>query len=263
MKNSLVLFLLMIVVTGTFAQVDTMKNSLDTVPKFYTIDTVPDKPNISNWKTVAMANRSNDHLLIQIGYDKWANQPDSIQTKGFSRSFNVYFMFDFPFKSNPRFSVGIGAGVSSSNIFFENTYIDITGKIANRLSFTNVKDTTHFKKYKLVTTFLEAPIELRFVARPMNAGKSFKAAIGGKVGTMLSATTKGKNLLNASNNVVNSNVTKEKAKRFFNTTRLVGTARLGYGVFSVFGAYQLNSFIKEGFGPDVRPYTIGITISGL
>ena len=255
MKNRIVLFLLMIISSAAFTQTDTAK--------FYTIDTVPDKPNTSNWQTVALANRSNDHLLLQFGIDNWANKPDSIQTKSFNRSFNVYFMFDFPFKNNPKFSVGIGAGVSSSNMYFEDTYIDITGKFANRLSFTDVSDSNHFKKYKLTTTFLEAPLELRFVARPLNAGKSFKAAIGGKVGTMLSATTKGKNLLDKNDNTVNAHISKEKAKRFFNTTRLMATARIGYGVFSVFGAYQINSFIKEGFGPDVRPYSIGLTISGL
>ena len=57
-------------------------------------------------------NRSNDHLLIQLGINSWANMPDSIQTKGLSRTFNIYFMMDFPFKTNPHFSVAAGEIVS-------------------------------------------------------------------------------------------------------------------------------------------------------
>jgi hypothetical protein len=210
-----------------------------------------------------LANRSKDHLLIQLGFDTWANMPDSINTRGLSRSFNMYFMFDFPFKTNPHLSVAIGAGIGTNNMYFKDTYIDIAGRNGNRLSFNDVSDTTRFKKYKLLTSFLEAPVEFRYSARPENPKKSFKAAIGAKIGTMLAASTKGKNLLNGAGQNINNFTQKEKSKKFFNTTRLSVTGRLGYGSLSIFGSYQVNSFIKEGFGPDVRPFSIGLTLSGL
>jgi hypothetical protein len=62
-------------------------------------------------KKKTLASRANDHLLIQFGYTGWSKIPDSINTKGFPRTFNAYFLFDFPFKSNPKISVAIGAGV--------------------------------------------------------------------------------------------------------------------------------------------------------
>ena len=211
-----------------------------------------------------MSNRPNDHFLLQLGYNGWAQKPDTVQTKGFSRSFNIYFMFDFPFKTDPRFSVGIGAGFGSDNIFFSKTIIDISGRNNNAtLNFKNVADTNYFKKYKLNTTFLEAPVELRFAANPANSNKSWKLAVGAKIGTMLSAHTKGKNLLTKTGSTINTFTTKEKSKRYFNGTRLAVTGRISYGVIGVYGSYQVNSFIKEGFGPDVRPFQIGLTISGL
>lgn len=216
-----------------------------------------------NLAQLGLANRSKDHLLIQIGMDNWTNKPDSIQTKGLSRSFNMYLMFDFPFKTNPHLSVAIGAGIGTSNIYFSDTYIDIAGKSANKLSFNDVSDTTHFKKYKLMTTYAEAPVEFRYIRNPAKPKGSFKAALGAKIGTMLGATTKGKTLLSSTGATVNAFTQKEKAKKYFNTTRLSVTARAGIGNFSLFGAYQINAFIKEGFGPDVRPYSIGLTISGL
>ena len=79
---------------------------------------------------------------------------------------------------------------------------------ANRLSFNNVEDTNHFKKYKLLTSYLEAPIELRYTADPLRPKKSFKAALGVKVGTLLAASTKGKNLQNSDGRIINAFIQK-------------------------------------------------------
>src|SRR6266478_2791984 len=81
------------------------------------------KPEVK--KTPNLTGRPNDHFLLQLGITNWAGIPDSIHTKGLSRSFNMYFMFDFPFKSNPRFSIGIGAGIGTDNIYFDKTYVGI------------------------------------------------------------------------------------------------------------------------------------------
>ena len=212
---------------------------------------------------LGLANRqAKDHLLLQFGYENWSNKTDSVHMKGISRSFAIYFMYDFPIKTNPHLSVGLGVGIFSSNIYFKNTNLDITGKYGTELNFGG-SDTTHFKKYKLVTTYLEAPVELRYVKDPLHPKKSFKAAAGFKFGTMLSAGTKAKNQLNSSGQVVASYIEKEKSKRYFNTTRIAATGRIGFGSVSLFGNYQITSLVKSGNGPDVRPYTIGITISGL
>jgi hypothetical protein len=148
-------------------------------------------------------------------------------------------------------------------MYFKETYIDISGKNNNQLRFQNVKDTTHFKKFKLQTSFLEIPVEFRYSSNPENPGKSWKFVAGAKVGTMLSAVAKGKNLLSGSGSTLNEFTQKEKSKRFFNKTRIAVTGRIGYGSLALFSVYQVNAYVKEGLGPDVRPYTIGISISGL
>lgn len=217
-----------------------------------------------NISQLGITNRSKDHLLIQVGYESWAQKPDSISTSGLPRSFSMYFMFDFPFKTNPKLSVAVGAGISTSNMYFSETIIDIAGRLnTNQLSFRDVSDTNRFKKYKLMTTYLEAPVELRYTADPLRPKKSLKAAIGLKVGTMLSATTKGKTLQNSSGQTITAFTQKEKSKRFFNGTRISVMGRVGIGSLSLFGSYQINAFIKEGFGPNIRPFTIGLTLSGL
>jgi hypothetical protein len=231
-----------------FSQTDSLSPKLTAVKK--------------DWSKVNMGNRSNDHLMIQVGYDKWAGKPDSIKTKGFAHSINVYFMLDFPFKTDPRFSVGLGVGVSGSSNFFNKTIVEVAGS-GTKLNFRNVADSNYFKKFKLSNVYAEVPVELRFTPDPEHNSNSWKFALGAKIGTMINAHTKGKTLLNKSGGTINAYTRKENSKRFFNTTRLAGTARIGYGVFSLFGVYQINSFLKEGAGPNIHPYTVGIGISGL
>ena len=216
-------------------------------------------------KTLKLPNRGGDHFMLQVSYDGWAGMPDSISShqEGFSRGFNAYFMFDKPFKGSPKYSIGIGAGVSTSNITFKNMNVNL--KSSNDfLPFTAVDSTNHFKKYKLATTFLEVPLELRFTAKPDNVNKSVKAALGIKVGTLVNAHTKGKTLQDKNNNTIGSYTEKITGKKYINSTRFSATARVGYGIVSLFGTYQLNSILKEGVGsPDMKLYQIGITISGL
>ncbi len=204
----------------------------------------------------------NDHFMIQFGSTRWQGKPDSINTGGFSRTFNMYFLFAFPFKTSPKMSAAIGVGLATDHIFFKATRIGIAD-VGPTLVFDNVSDTTHFDKYKLATSFLEAPIELRFTAKPEDSKHSFKIAVGAKIGTMLSAWVKGKSEVNKAGQALRDFTMKEKSKKYFNTNRLSLTGRVGYGAFSAFVSYAVTPLLQEGVGPTLRPMTIGLTIAGL
>ncbi|HZF63820.1 MAG TPA: outer membrane beta-barrel protein [Chitinophagaceae bacterium] len=206
--------------------------------------------------------RSGDHFVIQLGYTMWQGKPEGINTGGLSRTANVYFMLDYPFKTNPHWSAAIGAGVGTDNVFFDKTYIGIKDN-TDQIIIRDVSDTNHFKKYKLATAYLEAPVELRFRSNPDNDAKSLKFAVGAKVGLLVNAHTKGKNLEDKNGRSIGGYTLKENSKTFFNRNRLAVTGRVGYGHFSLFTTYQVNTLFKEARGPIVRPLTIGLTISGL
>ena len=72
--------------------------------------------------------RASDHFMIQYGFASLAGKPDSIATKGFSRSFNMYLMYDFPSKTNKHLSVAVGPGIGTDNFFFSKTSIDINDR---------------------------------------------------------------------------------------------------------------------------------------
>lgn len=219
-------------------------------------------PAKKDWKKIDLSNRANDHFMIQYGFDNWAGTNDSTKPSGFSRFFNAYIMLDKPFKTNPHMSVGLGVGVGSSNIFFNKRYVDLKST-TTLLPFRNVDSANHFKKFKLTTIFLEAPIELRYSSNP-ESNKSFKVALGVKVGTLLAAYTKGKTLQDKNGNTINAYIQKESSKKYINSTRLAATARIGYGILSLYGAYQITPFLKDAAGRiEIRPYSIGLTLSGL
>lgn len=219
------------------------------------------KPEKKKKAPVDMSNRPNDHFMLQFGYANWSNIPDTINKQGFSKSLNAYFLFDFPFKSNPKLSIGFGIGIATDHIVFASTNVGIRNNTPS-IYFTNASDTNHYKKTKLATAYLEAPIELRFSADPLD-GKGFKAAVGVKVGTMMNAHTRNTKFQNKSGNALGDFVMKESSTKFFNKNRLSVTGRVGYSHFSLFGSYQLTTLFKDGFGPQVRPYSIGIALSGL
>jgi hypothetical protein len=217
-----------------------------------------------NIPKIKISNRPSDHLMIQVSSDHWSGMPDSISShqKGFSRGFSAYFMLDKPFKTSPKFSIGIGLGVSTSNIFFKRTNIDLK-TASTRLPFTAVDSTNHFKKYKLALGYLEIPLEFRYSSKPLEPNKSFKIALGAKIGTLVNAHVKGKTLQDKNNNTITAYILKENNKRLLNGTRFTATGRIGYGVISLFGTYQLNNILKDNAGPAMHLYQVGLTFSGL
>jgi len=205
---------------------------------------------------------SNDHFFIQLGYLTWTSKPDSINTKGMPRTLNMYVMLNFPFKTNPHWSVAIGPGIASDNMYFDKMIVGIA-QTTTSVHFTDVSDTNHFKKYKLSTNFAEAPIELRYRFNPEDDRKSVKIAFGAKIGLLINSHVKGKNLENVNDQTLNEYIMKESTKRYFNKQRLSVMGRVGVGSFTVFASYSITPLFQEGLGPSIRPLTIGLNISGL
>ncbi len=229
-------------------------------------------------KIFDLGDRPNDHFMVQFGYDGWSangltyTSPSGVKAgpSGFSRHFNIYFMLDKPSKSNPHLSIGYGIGLATSNIFFKDTYIDIKST-SSTMPIIDVSQgggsatQPRFKKFKLATQYIQIPLELRYVANAENPNKGFKVAAGVKLGYLLKAYTKGKNALNSNGGSIYSSsyIDKQFDKHFFNSTMAAATLRIGLGIISIDGSYQLTTLFKDGAAAGVRPYSIGLTLSGL
>lgn len=194
---------------------------------------------------------SRDFVMVQMGYEGW-NKPDSIKTTGIGRAFNAYLCYDFPIKKT-KLSFAAGIGIGTSNVYFDNQEL-FYRDTSSRVEFIN--ETRDYKKYKFTTAYIEAPFELRYFSNVENRNRGFKAAIGLRAGTLVSAHTKSR---------VNGTKTNEKVirKDYLESWRFAGTVRVGWGNFSVFGAYGLTPLFKEGQGPEITSYTVGLCLTGL
>ncbi len=223
-------------------------------------------PTTNNNSKIDLTGRPADHFMIQFGSDAWTGKPDSVKTSGFSRHFNMYFMYDVPFKKNPHYSVAVGLGIGTSNIFFDNhTFVDVKSPSAT-LPFRNLDSTAnHFSKEKITTMYLQAPLELRYFSDPAHPGKSWKAAAGLKLGTLLKGYSKAKNFVRPDGTSLygSTYIEKEYNKRWFDNTDITLTGRVGYGIFSIDAGYTATQVFRDGLGPVVNKFSIGLTISGL
>ncbi len=130
-------------------------------------------PPKSKKKKINLGNRAGDHFMLQLSRDSWTGAADTVsdRIKGFSKGFNTYLMLDHPFKADQRFSAAIGLGVSTSNIGFKKTIVDISANTPY-LPFMRVDTLDHYKKYKLTSAYLELPVEIRFTANPERPAKT-------------------------------------------------------------------------------------------
>lgn len=287
MKKTLLLLLTIACITAAHAQIPIFqkrnksntgssvnKSAGDSASK---ADAVKEKPQVillpnskpvaakRDWSKVDLSHRTADHFMIQYGYDGWIGVPDTIRTKGFGRHFNLYFMLDKPFKTDKRFSWGLGVGFGSSNIFFDKQKVDLTSTGATLAFPDQSNGSSYFKKFKLTTIFLEIPAEVRYYSNPENTDKSWKFAAGVKLGVLAKAYTKGKDFVNSNGQTVygSSYVEKESNSRYLNSFKVASTVRFGYGIVSLHGDFQISQVIKAGAGPGLNPFSIGLTISGL
>jgi hypothetical protein len=258
MKKILGLLLLTLTITASAQdKEDKGKAKAPKAPKPAKVVEPKEEKTKPDYSKLDLSKRASDHLMLQFGVTGWS-KPDNITIKGFNRTFNGYFLFDFPFKSNPRYSVAVGPGIGTDNMYLDKMAVDLNDR--NGAQFT--RDTiTRYKKNKFATAYLEAPLELRYSTKPENMNSGWKLAIGVKIGTLLDSKVKSKIDLDATG--TGGYFAKEKDKRFLNTTRVAFTARAGLGNFSLFGSYQVSAVFKEGLGPVLRPWTIGVTLSGL
>ncbi|MEN9382415.1 MAG: hypothetical protein RI940_1298 [Bacteroidota bacterium] len=217
-------------------------------------------------KKLDLTGRASDHLMIQFGGDFLTGAPDSVKTSGFSRHFNVYFMYDKPFQKNQHYSVAFGAGIGSTNIFMDDhTYVNLKTS-GNTLLFNQIgPNFDHFAKQKITTIYIQAPVELRYFSNPEHPGKSWKLAAGLKVGQLLKAYTKSKNYQTSTGSSIYGKTYIEKIdnKRFFNATDISLTGRVGYGIFSLDMGYLVNGYLRDGYGAAMNKVSVGLTISGL
>ena len=200
-----------------------------------------------------------DRLVLTLNWNGWADNPDSIDVKWFSRGINLHAMYDLKFgKSNFSFAPGLGLAVD--NVYHNGYFVDMDTLGTLILPYG---DSLDYDKNKLTTTYFEVPLEFRFRSNPGADNYAFKVGLGVKGGLLISSHTKYKGPGFAFG--ANQEEIKEKQKSVPNLAkfRYGLTARIGYGPFNITGFYGLSTLFEEGLGPNMVPVSVGISFNGL
>lgn len=204
--------------------------------------------------------KSRDRFLMELTHDNWLHDMDSlgVKTKWYSRGFNMLMMWDVPLLKSGAISIAPGFGLVNTNVFTNSL---IHWGADDRTEFSVIPDTLDYSKSKLAVSSLEVPVELRFRTLPKK-GKSFKLAIGGRVGYVISAHTKYKGD-DYRTQFASPNTVKIKEAPVANINRLKYgvTARIGIGNFNLLAYYSLSKLFDTSKAPEITPFSIGIGLN--
>ncbi|NEN22092.1 PorT family protein [Cryomorpha ignava] len=198
---------------------------------------------------VRILDRHDDKLVFEITNDMWLDLPAGVELRGFSPGFKGYFYSDYTFGANSNVSFAWGFGISADNVHSNAILVqeEFPNGDLGEQELVAYPDDYDYEKNKFVTTYLELPVELRYIAK----GRSpFKIAAGFRLGYLLSdhqkiIDTDGKRKIYDFNDVT--------------TWRYGVSARIGVGKIQVTGFYSLVSLIE---GSDsVIPFSVGIALT--
>lgn len=193
---------------------------------------------------------------VSVGYDLytsiWSDMPSGIKTRTINQGANVFLMYNHMMSEN-GFSFAGGLGISSENLYLKNAYIPNVK--ADSIAFTNVPSGVNVKKSKLNVTYLDIPIEIRYVTK-----SKMRFTLGMKFGFVIDSKTKLKGDAFDSEGTLGWG-TKEKHKDVnrLESTRFGVQARIGYKWVHLYGYYSLNKLFIANKGPQVYPISIGLT----
>ncbi len=201
--------------------------------------------------------QTRDRLIFEIAHDNWTNKPDSLKVRWWNRGVNIYLMYDMPLLNSKNVSFAPGLGISTTNVY-HNSRIMNNDSVSFFRPIENISDTLSWRKNKLSTTFIDVPLELRFRTNPNRYNKSFKIAIGARVGYMLSSKIKYKGELE---NEPDEVFLKNKRLPNINNFKYGPSIRIGYSNFNIFAYYSISTLFERNAGPGIRPLSIGFSFN--
>lgn len=148
-----------------------------------------------------------------------------------------------------------GLGIEWNNFRFTHSTVLQPGK-ETVMGYVDTSTTRAYALSKLVTNYVNVPLLLEFNTS-RNPRRNVHIAGGLVVGYLYRDHTK-------RTYFENGEKIKEKSFDNFNLSpfRYSLSARIGYGNLNVFANYGLNGLFRDGHGPELHPFTVGITLVG-
>ncbi|CAN5379078.1 hypothetical protein BH10BAC1_BH10BAC1_04650 [soil metagenome] len=144
-----------------------------------------------------------------------------------------------------------GLGFDFNHYSFQNN-ITLNGDTTYLTAFN---DSVDYKKNKLNVAYLKVPLMLEFNTSK-NPNKNLHIGVGAEFAYRINAVTKQKYEVNNKNYKI-----KNHDDYNLEPFKYSAVARIGYNDVTVYASYGLNRLFKKDKGPQVYPFTLGVTFS--
>lgn len=172
---------------------------------------------------------------------------ENFDLRGINQGVSVYSMFNFEFENTPHFA-SVGIGYTGHNFYMKDAFLATPyGDVTN---FENV--IYDCERSKINTNYIDIPVEVSFKFMDQ-----FKVSAGFKFGILASGKSK------YVGELYNDDKTwRIKYGKINNLEKYVYslTVRAAYKSVHVFMAYQFSDTFKNGLGPSIKPFSIGIGV---
>jgi len=154
---------------------------------------------------------------------------------------------------NNRFGIVSGIGLQWNNYRFDDNVVLVPDSITIYGYHDNSIDS--YIKSKLVESWVRVPLFLEYQTA-QKKWKQFHFAVGGVFGYKIGSHSKQVHFADGDRN-------KPKVYNDFylNPIKLDAEVRIGWGPINLFASYALTQMFKENKGPELYPYTVGITLA--
>lgn len=208
--------------------------------------------------------RHNHFAGFEMGINGFVNPDNSLDLqkeadfldlnygKSISVGINIYEQY-IPI-AKEKFGIMTGLGFEFNNYDLDGSHIIQSSTGKKDSTFGVVDSSRNVSKNKFKTSMINVPIMLE-----TNIGKdadhSFFLGVGAMVSYRLGS--KQKQIYTEDGNRY-----KVKNRTDFNTNpwRLSAVARIGYGNFTLFASYSLTELFEDNKGPEIYPFTVGISV---
>lgn len=189
-------------------------------------------------------------------------------------NFNIFELNANLYKNHIGFTTGLGFQVN--NYFFTGNYIML--KDSATLKAYKVQDNNgnyvNLKTNKLVTSYLNLPLFFEYQTNPYKRISSFHVTVGVIAGVRIGSYTKqyyengsGTYYLvdDNGNKVATYDVDKNKVHTrgayHLSPFKVDAAFRIGWSHLNLFGTYSLTQMFQKDKGPEVYPFTVGLSFS--
>jgi hypothetical protein len=155
---------------------------------------------------------------------------------------------------NNRFGVVSGVGIQWNNYRFGDNVV-LSPDSATIYGYHNTAINSYIKS-KLVESWVRVPLFLEYQTAKKK-GKQFHLAVGGVFGYKIGSHSKQVHFEDGERNKP-----KVYSDFYLNPIKLDAEVRIGWGPVNLFASYAITPMFKDNKGPELYPYTVGVTLAG-